>query len=38
MGGINAPVLILGLDMSKVILRNWKTAELEEIATESQQD
>lgn len=37
MGGVNAPVLILDLDMSKVISRNWKTAELEEIATESQQ-
>lgn len=35
--GVNAPVLILDLDMSKVISRNWKTAELEEIATESQQ-
>lgn len=33
-GGVNAPLLILGLDMSKVIL---KTAELEEIATESWQ-
>lgn len=32
--GVNAPLLILGLDMSEVIL---KTAELEEIATESQQ-
>lgn len=33
-GGVNAPLLILGLDMSKVIL---KSAELEEIATESEQ-
>lgn len=32
--GVNAPLLMLGLDMSKVIL---KTAELEEIAAESQQ-
>lgn len=28
---------ILSLDMGKAILKNWKTAELEKIATESRQ-